>query len=731
MKKLLKDIDDADMMQIPNIRDVVEVYEGRGGRREAGAAAAVTTEATTAPVLEARGRYRNEDMGRMLDNGEAAFFTALEEGKDHAAAYAEQVKKLRRKDVKSFRARLEQKAAEKGIALSLDAPAAATEAAVTAATDAATEGGEEADLSAERIDNGRKALNKFIKEFQAAYPGKMSDTAAAEYKRRIEGIKKLSEYKALSKELGDLLPKERPMNPEQIKLFKKYFGDYAIAMKRSFPDADSDKLSAFVTRMESVTTFEQLYALERDMYAYENQLSAARGAVRGSSGTEASAARGTAQAERLAQQPRTPIDPLRMGAFEDTGMGGVIHRNTVINVEMPSVNRAPTGTGRIIEVPIKASWEIDKKRYRGIRAKKLEEIRMDPREEQLYGELLEGLRPDGKEMLAKAIAREPISFEDERFLEYGRYELARRLKEVDPALEAFQASDIEILGRRHEAIRIANGQRTPEETLKAFKNLILHESMKSQRFADDFSKAMTAVRDNRDTPKYRAWDRKVQQWCKDNNIDPADYPDMMHFEKGARADTRKELYEHIAKDMNGFQRALGIASLKTRRAFKQAERLDRQTKRIWGTAFLRPTAETNANIDENLDVIKKLLSKSITDKNPDFITNLRYTAATGETVRRTSEIPVTVEASNVQKEAFTVPKIKQRMEAHLQAARTAAGGTLTPAQESASLADFRSSEMAQRPQGKGFIARCLSAFMEMMFGRAEQEVMRRPAAATA
>lgn len=219
----------------------------------------------------------------------------------------------------------------------------------------------------------------------------------------------------------------------------------------------------------------------------------------------------------------------------------------------------PDTGGEPIELPPDPphDWNVnDKPAFRGLQARTIRELIAEGSPDQLgYGTLLRSMTRRADDILLKLHNQELLSPEEQRILNYTRFEYARRMKHVGELNTLMKESDLVLASQQDEDFSAALGLNGPKRTLEMFKKRLGMVAMMNFK---DFERVLTAQRNLkhlRSDRRFLDMERYINELCREKGVALHDYDDV--FKTGTEVDKerlQKQFRADIRKGMKPMQR---------------------------------------------------------------------------------------------------------------------------------------------------------------------------------
>ena len=277
----------------------------------------------------------------------------------------------------------------------------------------------------------------------------------------------------------------------------------------------------------------------------------------------------------------------------------------------------------------KQDWTIHPEQYIGVKIKSIPEIINNPRDQQLFGELLKVLAPDSDELNMRGY-NGTLTDADQEIITFAQYEFAKGLKQAEEVIAQMKITDVELIMKRDPRFNQMATMVGAANMFEILKEELPHMAMRNRESVEDLFNTYKHLNDDRKSIRYKFWDSKVRSYLKRYEIGEQDFS-KLDTEAG-RTEMGKQLEEKYRNEAGTFIRTADWVFTKTKiksqsvfneranQAMDNARRLNEPTMpledkwykpKILQRIFRGPTASILREVDGHLQNITTVLSHTV------------------------------------------------------------------------------------------------------------------------
>lgn len=381
----------------------------------------------------------------------------------------------------------------------------------------------------------------------------------------------------------------------------------------------------------------------------------------------------------------------------------------------------------------KPDWSTKGKEFLGIKPKPIREILADPTDELYFGILI-GSYKGASLIKEKSLSGEPLSSGEKEILEYARYEYARRMARIETIREFIKTSDLEIVARRDPAFAQVLGFNGPERTAEIFKRQIPHVCMKRVEVLDRLYNTCVNLKELRDAPKYKKWERDVQVLAREAGVGVEDFDRMYNTtDAETRRASQDALAEKFRSSYSPFKRIVDrvypFSQRKAGKLMRKAVKVNDKLVR----SYASPQSRAVSRVEEELSSLTEMLNYTVT-RNPEISLMLEHEAFQNKNLQPGSESgPHTYTEAKAESERAP-QSADEVINEHVHGFKSKDGYDWdhTPIVERQESMRGLSNDLKRKENasGQGWFARALAAIFRSFFGTKSQEAINRPVLAS-
>lgn len=372
--------------------------------------------------------------------------------------------------------------------------------------------------------------------------------------------------------------------------------------------------------------------------------------------------------------------------------------------------------------PRENGWDTGGPEFRGLEPKLVKELINGP--DQLgFSILLESVG-NGLEVKRKMQEGIMLSLDEQRMVNFARYEYTRRLKQVEFIQSKLDVADLEVAARNDpdfDALLQFTGK---ARTLEVFKKQILQMGMMKKETLDTVYNTYANLAHLRDQKTYQKWEKGVQDLCARRGITMKYYDaDFRTSDKEQRVETRRTIQEEIRHGWGPFRRAIDHA---TGSSFRKADRMVRKANKH------REAMQANdvvRGVHNEIDSLVNILRFSLVD-NHEARLMLQQEAVRNHDLNTSAENGPKTFTEAKTAEAKSSTERKAAFEKAVKDFKTKDGRDwdhATVDERTEGLGSLRNARAREEAQlGQGWFARALLAITRAAFGQQEQDVINKP-----
>jgi hypothetical protein len=391
-------------------------------------------------------------------------------------------------------------------------------------------------------------------------------------------------------------------------------------------------------------------------------------------------------------------------------------------VRPPRGAEAPQGARAPME------WVVrDNEAFRGLKAKRVDEILANPRDEMGFSRLVEALHANGLDIKRRSPSGD-LTKEEMQFLEYARHEYARRSKQLDFINSKISLRDLEVVARRDPDFAALMGARDPARVLEIFKNEMFVQGMGNKEKLDSLYHTYERLTDLREGEIYKRWEAEIHALCQERGITIDDFRRTYLGTNEQRAETERAIQGEYRKDMSPLRGYFDFDFLpnssKKMAALRMAtaQALDAQTRLDGGTL---------QKVDANLDALTRMLRMTLID-DPRVYKVIQQEAFQGRKITQSREDGPRTWREASERIEPTTTEIQNRLDSLVRNHRTGDGRSwdyMTKRERESALAPIdRDYSLRVYESGSSWFASAFRVIWEMFWKKKRDEIINKRAA---
>jgi hypothetical protein len=337
------------------------------------------------------------------------------------------------------------------------------------------------------------------------------------------------------------------------------------------------------------------------------------------------------------------------------------------------------GTGKYPKAEAEQDWTIRPDQYIGVKIKSIPEIRNNPRDQQLFGELLAVLVPNSAELLARGYSG-TLTDKEQQIVTYAQHEFAKGLKQAEEVIAQMKITDVELMMKRDPQFNQMATMVGAPRMFEILKEELPHLAMRNRGSVEDLLYTYKHLNDDRKSIRYKFWDAKVRSYLKRYDISESDFAKLDN--EAGRVEMGKQLEEKYRNEAGTFIRTADWLFTKTKiksrsvfneranQAMDNARRLNEPTMPLenkwWKPKIFQriargPTASILREVDGHLTNITTVLSHTVNMSEEEQKKRMEgWTTPDGKKIQGINDMPEGVERRRAIAEIESAQGLRQK-----------------------------------------------------------------------